>query len=64
MVLAVDIGMQELEERHSVDILLIASLLRQDRGGLIQTREQYHLLYKALCAYARYVYGQGEIRLM
>ena len=55
VVLAVDIGMQEIEERHSVDILRIASLLRQDRGGLIRTREQYQLLYRTLFAYAKYI---------
>ena len=60
VVLAVDIGMQELEERHSVDILHTVSLLRQDRSGLIQTRDQYHLIYKSLCSYARYIEGQGE----
>ena len=55
VVLAVDIGMHELEEKRSVDILRTVSVLRQDRGGLIQTREQYHFLYKTLCAYARHI---------
>ncbi|KAI6645950.1 Mucin-like protein [Oopsacas minuta] len=60
VVLAVDIGMHELEEKRSVDILRNVSLLRQDRGGLIQTREQYHFLYKTICAYARYLNKRGE----
>ena len=59
VVLAVDIGMHELEEKRSVDILRTVSVLRQDRGGLIQTREQYHFLYKTLCAYARYIDTRG-----
>ena len=35
--LGVDIGMQELDETRSVDILRNVCLMRQDRGGLVQT---------------------------
>ena len=41
-----DIGMRELEETNNVDILQIVTMLRQDRGGMIQTPSQYHFVYK------------------
>ena len=41
-----DIGMRHLEENNEVDILKIVSMLRQDRGGMVQTISQYHFLYK------------------
>lgn len=44
--IAADIGIQQLEEYGEVDILRILSSLRQDRGGMIQTKEQYMFLHK------------------
>lgn len=44
-----DIGMRQLEENNTVDILKIVSLLRQDRGGMVQTVFQYHFVYKVIC---------------
>ena len=41
-----DIGMQQLEETGEVDVLKIVSTMRQDRGGMVQTREQYHFLHQ------------------
>jgi len=41
-----DIGMRQLRETNEVDILQIASMLRQDRGGMVQTLSQYHFIYK------------------
>lgn len=43
-----DIGMKELEENETVDVLKILATLRQDRGGMVQTKEQYHFLHKVL----------------
>ena len=43
-----DIGMKHLEENREVDILKIVSMLRQDRGGMVQTVSQYHFVYKVL----------------
>lgn len=38
--------MRQLEETNKVDILQIVSILRQDRGGMVQTLSQYHFVYK------------------
>ncbi|GIX79108.1 receptor-type tyrosine-protein phosphatase R [Caerostris darwini] len=46
--IAVSIGMQQLIEENSVDILGIVSSLRLDRGGMIQTAEQYEFVHQAL----------------
>ena len=38
--------MQQLEEKGEVDVLKIVSTLRQDRGGMVQTKDQYLFLYQ------------------
>lgn len=38
--------MSQLEKSSQVDVLRIVSLLRQDRGGMVQTSSQYHFIYK------------------
>ena len=45
-----DIGMRELQEKQRVDVLEILISMRQDRGGMVQTRDQYVLLYKVSAA--------------
>lgn len=50
---AVDIGMQQYNLIGKVDILGIVARLREDRGGMVQTEEQYEFIYHALLAYAR-----------
>jgi hypothetical protein len=44
--IAADIGMRELEEMRSVDVVRIVASLRQDRGGMVQTKDQYIFLHK------------------
>lgn len=46
MFIAADIGMRELEDTKTVDVLKIVANLRQDRGGMVQTKEQYLFLHK------------------
>ena len=46
MFIGADIGMRELQEKQRVDVLDILISMRQDRGGMVQTRDQYVLLYK------------------
>lgn len=41
--------MQQLDEKGEVDILKIVSTLRQDRGGMVQTKDQYLFLYQVSC---------------
>ncbi len=46
MFIGADIGMQQLQEEGQVDLLKIVSTIRQDRGGMVQTRDQYVFLHK------------------
>ena len=46
VVIAADIAMQQLDKEGEVDLLQILSSLRQDRGGMIQTKEQYIFLHQ------------------
>lgn len=45
-------AMQQFEAEQAVDILGIVAQMRLDRGGLIQTNEQYEFVYRAICEYA------------
>ena len=38
--------MKELEENETVDVLKIVASMRQDRGGMVQTKEQYFFLHQ------------------
>ena len=47
VLLACDIGLQAfLQGNPKVDVLRIVSTLRQDRAGMIQTREQYRFIHQ------------------
>uniref|UniRef100_A0A1X7UT39 protein-tyrosine-phosphatase n=1 Tax=Amphimedon queenslandica TaxID=400682 RepID=A0A1X7UT39_AMPQE len=48
-----DIGMRELEETQMIDVLRIVANMRQDRGGMVQTKDQYVFLHKILYEYAK-----------
>ncbi|XP_029974082.1 tyrosine-protein phosphatase non-receptor type 7 [Salarias fasciatus] len=50
--IASSIGCQQLRESAQVDVLEIVCQLRLDRGGMIQTPEQYQFLYSALAQYS------------
>lgn len=50
-----DIGMQQLEEGGEVDVARIVSTMRQDRGGMVQTKDQYVFLHQLLFDYSRYL---------
>ncbi|XP_023404029.1 tyrosine-protein phosphatase non-receptor type 7 isoform X1 [Loxodonta africana] len=50
--IATRIGCQQLKARGEVDILGIVCQLRLDRGGMIQTTEQYQFLHHTLALYA------------
>ena len=41
-----DVGLRQLDESGEVDVLKILSSLRRDRGGMIQTKEQYLFLHQ------------------
>ncbi|XP_059723701.1 tyrosine-protein phosphatase non-receptor type 7 isoform X2 [Haemorhous mexicanus] len=50
--IATRIGCQQLQDTGEVDILGIVCHLRIDRGGMIQTSEQYQFLHHTLALYA------------
>ena len=41
-----DVGMTQLETEGEVDVLKIVSTMRQDRGGMVQTQQQYIFLHQ------------------
>uniref|UniRef100_A0A8C5KAA2 protein-tyrosine-phosphatase n=1 Tax=Jaculus jaculus TaxID=51337 RepID=A0A8C5KAA2_JACJA len=49
--IATSIGCQQLKEEGVVDALSIVCQLRMDRGGMVQTSEQYEFVHHALCLY-------------
>uniref|UniRef100_A0A674HDU8 protein-tyrosine-phosphatase n=1 Tax=Taeniopygia guttata TaxID=59729 RepID=A0A674HDU8_TAEGU len=51
--IATSIGCQQLKEEGVVDALSIVCQLRVDRGGMVQTSEQYEFVHHALSLYER-----------
>ncbi|XP_029811313.1 receptor-type tyrosine-protein phosphatase R [Suricata suricatta] len=49
--IATSIGCRQLKEEGVVDALSIVCQLRVDRGGMVQTSEQYEFVHHALCLY-------------
>ena len=43
--ITLDICMRQLENKRMVDIMGCVHLMRQERAGVIQTKEQYALIY-------------------
>ncbi len=46
---AIDIGIQSLKEKRSVDVHSIVKGIRKDRAGAIQVFDQYKFIYR-VCA--------------
>nr|XP_002127798.1 uncharacterized protein LOC100187461 isoform X1 [Ciona intestinalis] len=57
--IAVTTGCQQLLQFGKVDVLKIVSRMRLDRGGMIQTWEQYQFVHQALGRYARILAGEN-----
>eukprot|EP00118_Oscarella_pearsei_P015500 m.140176 g.140176 ORF g.140176 m.140176 type:complete len:960 (+) comp38296_c0_seq1:140-3019(+) len=53
--LAIHMGMREMEKGGRCDILQTVSTIRHDRGGSVQTKDQYILIYMALYTYGTYL---------
>jgi len=51
--IALSNGIKQLHAERTVDIVRILCDLRRDRGGMIQTNDQYQFVYQALSEYAR-----------
>ena len=51
--IALSNGIKQLDDEHTIDIVRILCELRRDRGGMIQTNDQYQFVYQALSEYAR-----------
>ncbi|CAK6981854.1 tyrosine-protein phosphatase non-receptor type 7-like [Scomber scombrus] len=61
--IASSIGCQQLRETAQVDILETVCQLRLDRGGMIQTTEQYQFLYTTLAQYSSQLQqNQGQVQ--
>lgn len=50
--LAILNGIQQLRLNNTVDILAILCSLRLNRGGMVQTAEQYELIHRVLSLYS------------
>lgn len=46
--IAASIGIEQIKKEGLVDILKIVSLMRIDRGGMVENESQYELIYNAL----------------
>lgn len=53
--LAILNGIQQLRSNYNVDILAIVCSLRLNRGGMVQTAEQYELIHRVLSLYADFM---------
>ncbi|KAH9520175.1 Tyrosine-protein phosphatase non-receptor type 7 [Bulinus truncatus] len=53
--IALDLCMRQFETHRMVDVLKTVFLIRQERAGAIQSKEQYFLLYNAISEYATVV---------
>ncbi|XP_033646232.1 tyrosine-protein phosphatase non-receptor type 5-like isoform X3 [Asterias rubens] len=58
--IGISVGMRQLEEEKMVDVLGIVCQMRQDRGGMIQTNEQYEFVHQALCMYEKRLPENGS----
>jgi receptor-type tyrosine-protein phosphatase R len=52
--LALAIGIKQIDTENLVDIVQIVCQLRVERGGMIQTLEQYEFIYQVLSYYCLY----------
>ena len=41
---------------QSIDVVKTVTALREDRGGLIETVEEYYYVYKVMSYYAQHIY--------
>lgn len=49
--IAISNGIKQINNENMVDIVKIVSKMRQERGGLVQTLEQYEFIYQVLAYY-------------
>ncbi|XP_043490845.1 tyrosine-protein phosphatase non-receptor type 7-like isoform X1 [Polistes fuscatus] len=59
--IALAIGMTQLLRNDNVDVLGILCQMRYDRGGMIQTAEQYEFVHRALCLFEQTLEGRLSI---
>ncbi|XP_016914088.1 tyrosine-protein phosphatase non-receptor type 5 isoform X1 [Apis cerana] len=55
--IALATGMTQLLRDGNVDVLGILCQMRYDRGGMVQTAEQYEFVHRALCLYEQTLEG-------
>ncbi|XP_047347124.1 tyrosine-protein phosphatase non-receptor type 5-like isoform X2 [Vespa velutina] len=59
--IALAIGMTQLLKDGNVDVLGILCQMRYDRGGMIQTAEQYEFVHRALCLFEQTLDGKVSV---
>nr|KAF7432091.1 hypothetical protein H0235_005015 [Vespula pensylvanica] len=59
--IALAIGMTQLLRDGNVDVLGILCQMRYDRGGMVQTAEQYEFVHRALCLFEQTLDGKTSI---
>ncbi|XP_078661975.1 receptor-type tyrosine-protein phosphatase R-like [Branchiostoma floridae x Branchiostoma belcheri] len=57
--IATSIGIRQLRVENMVDVLSIVCGMRQDRGGMVQTNEQYEFIHYALCQFEKTLPSEG-----
>ncbi|XP_066583377.1 uncharacterized protein [Prorops nasuta] len=55
--IALDLGIRQYEITRTVDVPRVVYIIRRDRAGAVQTKEQYAFIYKALNLYATKLAG-------
>ncbi|XP_044017951.1 tyrosine-protein phosphatase non-receptor type 7-like isoform X3 [Aphidius gifuensis] len=58
--IALATGMTQLSRDKNVDVLGILCQMRYDRGGMIQTAEQYEFVHRALCLFEQTLDGKSS----
>ena len=53
VLIALDISMVSYEESGAMNILNTVHEMRADRGGMVQTSQQYHYIYTVAYEYAK-----------
>jgi receptor-type tyrosine-protein phosphatase R len=52
--IAISAGIKQIESENLIDVVQIVCRLRKDRGGMVQTLEQYEFIYQVLAYYCIY----------
>lgn len=57
--IGIDLGMKMINKLNAVDTIMLIEKMRRDRGGMVQTRDQYEFLHTVMSDYFA-EHGKGE----